>query len=1211
MKRGYYHLSRSCREGTSFVPSCRSEGVESQMKGPNKSKVILLFIVALAVLVNLPSYGQSDPSKQRAGRQNSVVPSQTSSNTGGRYRVQSSGICGPDERTPSNYKAVGRLVDANYQYPDYWGTAWITSTGLLVTSRHCFQMGTNNMVEFNVPNSSSGGTQQPSDPKDRYMIKLNSIVSGIGGPESGDDWAVFKVVPNSQTLLYPIQAQQAYIEPEQNNDAQILRVTGYGKATGVLNQTQQTATGYNAGSSENVLQFEVDTQDGNSGSPIIDENTGKAIGVNTAGLCSAGSPNKGTSFMNSALWNAVHEAAITDAKVYQYLSDNTTSVGTVGRWNGESFNPVTLGQSFVVTPGIPETFFADQAPHSSQKYNSWQLGVQIVPDYDVINPHKFFMLGHSFTSHFEPVYEAGIRSLLVETNATAAVAQFKDPWLIDIHDNNYDEDRNQGMSAPPWSVPYDAGHPYNLGTGTSYEGVFVNQSGAPNWAWPYYSVVAPPTYSSGGITWAFNGWTATNGTYFQNASSTSTPVVFGGANSIITANYKGIHISNDASAFSNNSQRKLVATTTNGEIGGQRWLHQVYTSMNHVWLEESTDDGWTWFLGNNGRPLDNGEGKNPSIDWHYDGVYSMIVVAFQQLLASGHYSIQYAVFKYQNGSYINQTPSGFTSSTLCEVTDDNYSNNANPNIAWGMRPANRFLLTFEKHNGSNQGINWIFGRMEYCGVYQPLPDFPLPYYSGPNHLGGTTSSSKNATVSLNEQADYTQEFDIVYEENKSIKDAILECNVVNLAWSPYYAGTATLSSSTGRWNYKPSMIQMPDNNIRVCWIRDQMGDPRNAPYSVNTVYWNSMYPSSYTMMGFNAQSISLNVRNDNARTFYVFSDYNTGNNSLLNHASNGSSLFTLSTSGADIQLSNGPYMGDASVMISSAFNTSSSPYYFEPAGPIGSRLQKATPDQVTSGRGGTIVKGGLLFNYVFGNLMVDDQSIDFVDAPDSLNFDNLDTLNGVLVTEPFRISKESRVVFTEDCGFVDSVGAMRLLKDGKHIAYRVELVDDKTGKVLGTVRAETFDSSNVRADKMVPYLLDAKELRSKTIRAKITIMTNIDSAKIALIKSYSEVDMTTGSNVQSVSLKSAAVITDYALGQNYPNPFNPTTKIRYTIPKDGMVTLKVYDVLGREVETLVNRQQTVGRYEVHFDGAQLASGVYFYRLVSGSHVITKKMLLMK
>ena len=85
----------------------------------------------------------------------------------------------------------------------------------------------------------------------------------------------------------------------------------------------------------------------------------------------------------------------------------------------------------------------------------------------------------------------------------------------------------------------------------------------------------------------------------------------------------------------------------------------------------------------------------------------------------------------------------------------------------------------------------------------------------------------------------------------------------------------------------------------------------------------------------------------------------------------------------------------------------------------------------------------------------------------------------------------------------------------------------------------------------------------------------------------------------------------FNLAQNYPDPFNPTTVIEYTIPKDSHVTLKIYDVLGQEVKTLVNQDQRVGRYSVNFNGSRLASGVYFYRLVAGNHVITKKMLMIK
>ena len=88
-------------------------------------------------------------------------------------------------------------------------------------------------------------------------------------------------------------------------------------------------------------------------------------------------------------------------------------------------------------------------------------------------------------------------------------------------------------------------------------------------------------------------------------------------------------------------------------------------------------------------------------------------------------------------------------------------------------------------------------------------------------------------------------------------------------------------------------------------------------------------------------------------------------------------------------------------------------------------------------------------------------------------------------------------------------------------------------------------------------------------------------------------------------------IEQYTLEQNYPNPFNPTTKIEYSIPKTSFVTLKVYDMLGREVATLVNEDKSVGIYTVNFDGSNLSSGIYFYQLKSGSFFETKKLILLR
>jgi hypothetical protein len=87
--------------------------------------------------------------------------------------------------------------------------------------------------------------------------------------------------------------------------------------------------------------------------------------------------------------------------------------------------------------------------------------------------------------------------------------------------------------------------------------------------------------------------------------------------------------------------------------------------------------------------------------------------------------------------------------------------------------------------------------------------------------------------------------------------------------------------------------------------------------------------------------------------------------------------------------------------------------------------------------------------------------------------------------------------------------------------------------------------------------------------------------------------------------------TAFALQQNYPNPFNPSTDISYTIAKAGNVTLKVYNMLGQDVATLVNGYQAANTYSVKFNASGLSSGVYVYELRSGSSAITKKMVLMK
>jgi hypothetical protein len=100
-------------------------------------------------------------------------------------------------------------------------------------------------------------------------------------------------------------------------------------------------------------------------------------------------------------------------------------------------------------------------------------------------------------------------------------------------------------------------------------------------------------------------------------------------------------------------------------------------------------------------------------------------------------------------------------------------------------------------------------------------------------------------------------------------------------------------------------------------------------------------------------------------------------------------------------------------------------------------------------------------------------------------------------------------------------------------------------------------------------------------------------------------DLSTGVN------NSESFPVNYALQQNYPNPFNPSTVISYRVPMLSHVTLKIFDVLGREITTLVSEEKNIGSYKIKFDASNLSSGIYFYKIDAGNFSETKKMILMK
>lgn len=222
---------------------------------------------------------------------------------------------------------------------------------------------------------------------------------------------------------------------------------------------------------------------------------------------------------------------------------------------------------------------------------------------------------------------------------------------------------------------------------------------------------------------------------------------------------------------------------------------------------------------------------------------------------------------------------------------------------------------------------------------------------------------------------------------------------------------------------------------------------------------------------------------------------------------------------------------------------------------------------------------------------------------------SLEDLNTNLITNSFTANENNSLVYSIEYGVTDSVLALVQLQN-KFISFRVELIDQLTGVVLAELNNIQMDGNNVEKLKTATFNFNITGLPNSSLVIRLKVNNNLEPQyAAAVIKSDESVLLK--NNPVELNLSGTAVITEYSLEQNFPNPFNPSTKIKFQIPKDGFVSLKVYDILGNEITTLVNEEKSRGRYEVNFNGSSLANGAYIYKIQSGDFISSKKMILLK
>ena len=788
---------------------------------------------------------------------------------------------------------------------------------------------------------------------------------------------------------------------------------------------------------------------------------------------------------------------------------------------------------------------------------------------------------------------------------------FQDPWYL------FSDGTQPGNSWIDFTSEYEP----TGKEGATEKGVFLNQGGVPpNLTPPYYSVKADQTQNvylnNTGRThpFRFRNW-STNGSNYaelENSNALETGVVFKLADAEVKANYKAPQLSNQTNAYDFNNQQKFVRTN-NGN------LHNFYFSLGALWYERSTDGGTTWNLVG-GTPVNTNNPKQVSIAHLPQSTNpEIILVAFQHQTAAGS---KVVIYVYKDGA---PRPGTFKYDVISfEHTAYEYDEiNAEPVIS--MTSAIDFLIVYKVTSilplagggEQNAGLYYSIGRLNAAVGY------PLTWYSmNQNVKIPTTGINSIHPAIASDVAGSLNRFHIAYEENSTIKYLYRYGQPHTGNLSPVNNPVNISARSGFSQNYHPSIIAL-GTNAGVCWVGYRLGyyeDEISPIYGLipqyKVIYKNTGLPDNFWQFGKDVSSPNINKRNDNGYFALGWSE----SASQIKFTDNAlSKVRTVdNVTGQYLQINNG---SDKYNMYCMTFESGNDvPYYFTQSSSLGSFYpnEKVTAANFKSGREGIVSVDSAEFYFAIGDVEIDGQTIEFREIADSISLNNLLTLNEYLETEPFNVSDNSNFFYSVQYGLNDSLSAVQTINNNMFINFKVMLVDNNTGELIGEYDDLTFEAENLFNYNNISYQVNTAGIGNREVRLKLSVNNNF-SSHYSLSQIYSD-DLVLGKSVsREINYTGGEVVTTYELSQNYPNPFNPTTTIKYQLPKPGNVTLKVYDILGAEVATLVEAFQNEGRYEISFDAGRLASGVYIYRLnvndpstSSGQgYVSVKKMVLLK
>jgi hypothetical protein len=201
--------------------------------------------------------------------------------------------------------------------------------------------------------------------------------------------------------------------------------------------------------------------------------------------------------------------------------------------------------------------------------------------------------------------------------------------------------------------------------------------------------------------------------------------------------------------------------------------------------------------------------------------------------------------------------------------------------------------------------------------------------------------------------------------------------------------------------------------------------------------------------------------------------------------------------------------------------------------------------------------------------------------------------------------------FRQYSKFISS-GWKRITADVDTSILRVSAFTNPSGNKMTMVVLNMKSQSQSMSFDIQDFSVDSgMVIRTSETESGDTIRTNYDG-KSAIDFPARSITTLSFSGTLITSVDSKSIMPDaYSLSQNYPNPFNPSTAIDYSLAKVSFIQLRIFDVLGREVKTIIHKKESAGKHTVYFDASDMNSGIYFYRITADDFVESKKMILIK